>query len=116
MSFDQKSDAEILAIADPIMDNLMEASTNIDHDRHTSDFTDRLKSIATKEHLTKVCKKYQEEKGFFAEREFVSVIRRPGAVGIIWKQRFTQAEGDFIAEMLLVNQEGVYLVDHVMIW
>jgi hypothetical protein len=111
-----KSDAEILAIAEPIMDNLMEASTRIDHAGHIRDFTDRLKAIVTKDYLEKVCRKYQEEKGFFAERKFVALFRRPGAVAVVWTQRFTKAEGDFVAEMLLVERDSRFLVDHVMVW
>jgi hypothetical protein len=45
MTLDKKTDAEILRIVNPIMDNLMEASTKIDHVSHTRDFTDRLKAI-----------------------------------------------------------------------
>jgi hypothetical protein len=48
MRLEHMSDAEIFALADPIMDNLMEASTAIDHERHIRDFSDRLKSIVTK--------------------------------------------------------------------
>ena len=51
MMLANKSDMEILAIADPIMDNLMEGSTEIDHEKHTRDFTDRMKRIVTKEFL-----------------------------------------------------------------
>ncbi len=65
MNFESLSEKEILDIANPIMDNLMEASTDIDHKRHTRDFTERLKKIVTEEHLQKVCKNYQAEKGFF---------------------------------------------------
>lgn len=43
----EQSDREILAVADPIMDNLMEGSTAIDHEKHTRDFTDRMKRIVT---------------------------------------------------------------------
>ncbi len=39
MTLADKSDMEILAIADPIMDNLLEGSTEIDHEKHTRDFT-----------------------------------------------------------------------------
>ena len=48
MDLENKSDAEILAIADPIMDNLMEASTRIDHaaQRHTV-APDRKAQLAT---------------------------------------------------------------------
>jgi hypothetical protein len=112
----QKTDAEILAIANPIMDNLMEASTAIDHERQVADFTDRLKAIVTKEHLEKVCRQYQSEKGYFDDREIVTVFRRPHSVAIVWKQRFTKQAGEYVAEMVLVEKGSRYLVDHVMVF
>ena len=44
MTLSLASDAEILAIANPIMDNLMDASTHIDYDRHIRDFSPRLQA------------------------------------------------------------------------
>jgi hypothetical protein len=49
MDLMHESDEEILKVAGPIMDNLMAASTDIDHERHVRDFTERLKSLVTKE-------------------------------------------------------------------
>jgi hypothetical protein len=116
MKLEQKSDAEILAIAKPIMDNLMDASTAIDHDRHVVNFTDRLKAIVTKEHLEKVCRQYQSEEGYFGDREAVAIFRRPHSVAIVWKQRFTKQAGEYVAEMVLVENGSRYLVDHVMVF
>ncbi|MBX3349152.1 MAG: hypothetical protein KF747_10440 [Nitrospira sp.] len=115
MDLETKSDAEILAIADSIMDNLMEASTAIDHARHVQDFTDRLKAIVTKDYLERVCRQYQAEKGTFGARKLVAVFRRPGSVAIVWKQHFADSPGDYVAEMVLVQQGGRYLVDHVFV-
>ncbi len=72
MSFTTMTDNEILNIVEPIMDNLMNASTEINHEKHIRDFSDRLKSIVTNEHLEFVCTKYQKEKGLFSKRVFVS--------------------------------------------
>ena len=116
MSFTKMSEEEILDIADPIMDNLMDASTKIDHDRHIRDFSERMKSIVTKEYLERICKKYQEEKGYFSKREFVAVFKRPEGVAIVWKQWFTKQQGEFVAELLLVQKDGKYLVDHAMVF
>ena len=116
MDLSQKSDAEILSVANPIMDNLMDASTAIDYERHIRDFTDRLKSVLSKERLEWICQEYQSTKGFFAKREFVAVFRRPESVAVVWKQGFTKQPGDFVAEMVLVQQNGKYLVDHVMVF
>ena len=116
MNFEKMLNYEILDIANPIMDNLMESSTDIDHKRHVQDFTDRIKKITTKKYFQKVCEQYQEEKGFFAERKFVAIFRRPDSVALIWKQSFTKAKGEFVAELVLVHQDGKYLVDHVMVF
>ncbi|EKF75154.1 hypothetical protein A11A3_04220 [Alcanivorax hongdengensis A-11-3] len=116
MNFEKMSENEILAIATPIMDNLMEASTKIDHEAHIRDFTDRMKKIVTKEYLQKVCLQYQKEKGFFSERKPVAVFKRPDSAAIIWKQSFTKAKGEFVAEMVLVNQNGRFLCDHAMVF
>ena len=116
MDLSQKTDSEIMSIANPIMDNLMEASTAIDYERHIKDFTERLKSALSKERLEWICQDYQSKKGFFAKREFVAAFRRPESVAIVWQQTFTQQQGDFVAEMVLIQQDGRYLVDHVMVF
>lgn len=116
MDLATQSDAEILAVAGPIMDNLMDASTAVDYDRHVRDFTDRLKKRLGREQLEWICRDYQGTRGYFADREFVAVFRRPDSVAVVWRQRFTRQAGDFVAEMVLVHQDGRYLVDHVMVF
>lgn len=116
MNFEEMSEKEILEIANPIMDNLMDASTHIDHQRHTRDFTDRMKNIVTEDHLRKVCESYQSEKGYFSERNPVAVFKRPDSAAIVWKQSFTKARGEFVAEMVLVHQNGRFLCDHAMVF
>ncbi len=116
MNFEEMSEKEILYIATPIMDNLMDASSKIDHEAHIRDFTDRMKNIVTKDYLQNVCKKYQADKGFFSERQPVAVFKRPDSAAIVWKQTFTKAKGEFVAEMVLVHQNGKYLCDHAMVF
>ena len=116
MDLTNKSDAEILAVATPIMDNLMAASAAIDYERHIQDFTDRLKSCLSKAQLQRICADYKSVKGDFTDREFVATFRRPDSVAIVWKQRFTKQSGDFVAEMVLIQSDGRYLVDHVMVF
>jgi len=116
MNFEEMTDQEIIDVASPIMDNLMEASTEIDHARHVEDFTDRIKKICTEEYLQKVCERYQSKNGFFSDRELVAVFKRPDAAAIIWKQFYTKAKGEFVAEMLLVHNGDKFLVDHVMVF
>lgn len=114
MKLSTATDEEILAVANPIMDNLMQASTDIDHSRHVRDFTERLKAIVTPEHLEKVCRRYQAQWGLLDRREAVAVFRRQDSVAIVWKQWCTRTTDEFVAELVLIEEDGRYLVDHVV--
>ena len=116
MNLANLSDEEILKIANPIMDNLMQGSTEINLEKHTRDFTDRLNKIVTKDHLEKVCKRYQSEWGFFSEREYIAIFRRKNSVALVWKQKCTKTTDEFVAEMVLVHDGARYLVDHVLVF
>ncbi|MGQ7248833.1 hypothetical protein ACUN9Y_16035 [Halomonas sp. V046] len=116
MSFLEMSDDALWQIANPLMDHLMEASAQRDHGEHCRDFTERMKAIVTPEHLLRVCEAYQREKGHFTEREPVAVFKRADSVALVWRQRFSHADGDFVAEMVLVHRNGRYLVDHAMVF
>ena len=48
MNWLNMTDDEIMGIANPIMDNLMQTSTDNDHEKHVRDFCEHLKSIVTK--------------------------------------------------------------------
>ena len=116
MSFTQFSDEELWNIANPIMDNLMDGSAEINHTKHCRDFTQRLLDIVTPDYLESVCKKYQASKGFFSDRTPVAVFRRPESVAFVWTQHFAKAEGEHVAEMVLVHRDDRYLVDHVLVF
>lgn len=116
MGFRQLSDQALWDIANPLMDNLMQGSTDIDHARHTRDFTERMRKIVMPEYLERICKQYQAEKGFFTERIPVCVFKRPDSAAFVWKQGFSKVEGEYVAEMVLVYQDGRYRVDHAMVF
>lgn len=86
MDLIDKSDEEILRIASPIMDNLMEASTEIDYEKHILNHTERAKKTISKEDLEKMCRLYQTEFGVFTDREFMGIARHHNYINIVWKK------------------------------
>ena len=111
-----KSDDEVLQILNPIMDNLMDASTHIDYEKFIMDFSKRMKSLTTEESLNEICKDYQSKKGFFTAREFVFLFRREDSIAIIWKQNFSKVQGDFVAEAVFIEEDGKVVVDHAFVF
>lgn len=116
MDLARASDAAILAVVDPIMDNLMEASTASDYARHVRDFTPRLRDRLPQDAFECICKDYQAARGFFGARECMAIFRRPDSVAVIWRQAFTRVAGEYVAELVLVQDGDRYRVDHVMVF
>ena len=115
MNWLEMSEDEILNIANPIMDNLMQASTDIDHERHVRDFSQKLKKIVTKENLKQQCDEYQNELGYFSDRELMGIIRKDTDVRVFWKQWYTKSKNEFLAFIHLVENNGKLEVVNVSV-
>lgn len=110
MNWLEITEEEILNIVNPIMDNLMQASTDIDHEKHIKDFSKKMKEIVTKENLQKQCKEYQEKLGYFSNRELIGIVRKETDVRVFWKQWYTKSKNEFLAFIHLVEINGKYEV------
>jgi hypothetical protein len=44
------------------------------------------------------------------------VFKRPGAAAICLETAVHKGGGEFVAEMLLIEKDGAFLVDHVMVF
>ncbi|MCB1925937.1 MAG: hypothetical protein KDJ27_19755 [Gammaproteobacteria bacterium] len=115
MNWLEMSETEILDIANPIMDNLMTASTQVDHARHVQDFTDEMRAIVTPENLEAQCRAYQAELGYFTDREFAALFRKETDVAVFWKQKYTLSTGEHIAFLRLIEIDDRILVQNVSV-
>ena len=98
------------------MRNMMEGSTEINHAKHTRDFTERMRRIVTPEHLRWVCEDYQAKWGFFERSEFVVLFRRSDSVAVIWRQFCSRSADERVAEAVFVAEGDRILIDHAMVF
>ena len=113
MDFDKLTNEEILNIANPLMNNLMDGSSERNYQKHTRDFTKRLKAIVTEDNFLAQWK--DNRVGEFSKREFLSVIRKRDSIFVLWKQWFTDSHEEYLAEICIIENSGKLLVDHVWI-
>jgi len=78
------NEKEILDIVEPIMDNCLEGSNEANHQKHTRDFTDRMKNIVTPENLKTQLSHCP--RAYFIKRKFIHMFRRNKSIGVVWKQ------------------------------
>lgn len=115
MDLNSMTDTEILKVANPIMDNLMHASTNNDFDSHTRDFSDRIKQKFTHEELQKYREEYRTKWGDFTERDFVGLTKNGNTINVYWKQKFSDTDDEFLAVLTLSKKNEQYLVERAFV-
>lgn len=115
MALHEKTDNELIAIATPIMDNLMDGSTERDWAQHTRDFTDNARAGLPEAELMRQCDWYKSRHGDFTERELLGVTRHPDYVSVCWKQRVTKSTAEYLASLTLMEVDGEIRVPRVMV-
>ena len=113
MSFINMNEKKILDIVDPIMDNCLEGSNEANHQKHTRDFTDRMKNIVTPENLKKQLS--HSPRAYFTKRKFIYMFRRNKSIGVVWKQYISNSNDELMNQAIFVENNKKILIDHCII-
>lgn len=113
MSFINMNEKEILNIVEPIMDNCLEGSNEANHQKHTRDFTERMKNIITPENLKKQLS--QSPRAYFTKRKFIHIFRRNKSIGVVWKQSISTSNDELMNQTIFVEINKKILIDHCII-
>jgi len=105
-----KTDREILKIATPIMDNLMQATKETDHNKHIKDFCEKMKTSFTKEQFDQQCTDYQNNRGDVTKRHIVGIFKKRNDVRVLWKLWYSKSGNEFLAFIHLKEHEDNILV------
>ncbi len=107
MDLIQKSDKEILKIAIPLWENLITCSNAQDYFGFTKDFSARMLFGANEIELAKQWANNELITNLKHENEFLGCIRRDGHVTVLFKQKSTISEGDYLGRLVLGVEDGL---------
>ncbi len=108
------SDADIQRIAEPILADIVNGSNTMDWALFSKHMT---KQNATEEARANVEKQWKENKYLTSLSEspvFLGVIRKRDNVLVVWKQKSTAVEDEFLEKLYLQNINGE--IKQVGIW
>ena len=106
MSIVDKSDTEILSIADPIWQNLVKSSNIKDYGGFTKDFSSQMLYGANEVELGKQWANNKLLTSLSEKQEFLGCIRRAQFITILYKQRSNTIPGEFLGRLVLGLEDG----------
>jgi hypothetical protein len=111
MDFSDKSSEEILNIAEPIMNNIIEGSNDKDYGKTSKDFSSTMLSALSKKEFERQIEESIEKTGNIKkERKFISCIYRESGVTILWKGYYEKVKGEVLAQLTLDEENGTIKV------
>jgi len=96
-----KTDEEILKIANPIWDNLIKCSNNKDYSGFTRDFSAQMLYGANEVELGKQWSNNKLLTSLSNQKDFLGCLRRNNFVSVIFKQKSDTVSGDFLGRLVL---------------
>lgn len=109
------SDADILKIAEPMMDDVMLGVSRRDYRLHSTHFSVSLKSVLGSEEFLEACDQRERDWGLPEHRELITIFRKEKSFTLIWNQIYSQTHGQVIAMLTIAVKGGRYFVDYVLL-
>ena len=101
MNLLNKTDEEIIKIANPIWDNLVKASNQKNYREFTRDFSSQMLFGANEVELGKQWSNNKLLTSLSDKREVVGCLRRDSHVTVLYKQTSNSLPGDFLGRLVL---------------
>ena len=113
LEFCNLKNEQILSIVEPLMQNCLDGSNEDNYEKHTLNFTGRMKGIVTPDELKRQLS--SEPRIYFRERQFIELFRRVDSIAVVWKQRISSCDDELINQAIFKEEKGEILIDHCMI-
>ena len=101
MNLFEKTDEEILEIADPLWDNLVKSSNIKDYGGFTKDFSAKMLFGANEVEIGKQWTNNKLLTSLSKKRNFFGCLRRNNHVTVLYKQTSDEISGEFLGRLVL---------------
>jgi hypothetical protein len=106
MNINDKSDEEILEIAHPMWDELVQYSNKGQYGKFIRKFSYELLLGLNEVELGKQFARSELSRNLSEERDFLGLIRRGEHVTVLYRVRSTTKEGEWLGRMVLGYEKG----------
>ena len=110
MSLLDKSDEEIIKLADPMWSNLVKCSNIKDYGGFTRDFSSQMLYGANEVELGKQWANNKLLTSLSEKQEFLGTIRRNQFITVLYKQTSQTMPGEFLGRLVLGVEDGLVKV------
>lgn len=105
-----KTNEEVRAIAEPIVNSILEGFNADDYAKFSKDFDDTMKEALPNEKFLKTNKQMKGETGNYKSREYLGFLNKAQYAVVLWKGKFDKTSEDVLIKLVLSKRGDKYVV------
>ena len=105
-----KTDEEVRAIAEPILDNILEGFKTDDYVKYSRDLDDTLKETISENKFLETDRQIESSIGNYQSREYLGFLTKGQMTVVLWKGRFDKSVDDVLIKLVVSKRKDRYLV------
>ena len=105
-----ETNEEVAGIAEPVLDNILEAFETNDYVKYSRDFDDTLREAVSEKKFVEVDHYFQESLGDYQSREYLGFVVKGKMSVVLWKARYNKSEDDVLIKLVLSKRRNKHLV------
>ena len=104
------TDKEVRAVAEPMLDTILEGLKTGDYAVFSRDFGDAMKEALNEERFVKTRQQIQQGMGNYRSRKYLGFLNKGGYSIVLWKGRFDGTSDDILIKLVISKRGDRYLV------
>ncbi|MFH1093681.1 MAG: hypothetical protein V1739_05965 [Candidatus Omnitrophota bacterium] len=105
-----KTTQEIKAIADPLLDNILDGFKFDKYTTYCRDFDPALKVVGSRTKFFKVSRHIKSSLGNYLYREYMGSLLKGDMILVLWKGKFDNTKSDVLIKLVIKKQGWHYVV------
>ncbi|MBU4334227.1 MAG: DUF3887 domain-containing protein [Candidatus Omnitrophica bacterium] len=105
-----ETNKDVSGIAEPILENILEAFKENDYAQYSKDFDDTLKESVSERKFIETDEYFQDSLGDYQSREYLGFVVKGRMSIVLWKARYAKSEDDVVVKLVLSKRGDEYLV------
>jgi len=111
---DYLSNNQVKAVAEPMLDNIMNGLSFDKYLTYTKDFDPELKVLGARTKFFQVSRYMQNSLGKYLSREYLgSLHKKQGIIVVLWKAVFSKSKDDILIKLIITKNNKKYFVSGV---
>ena len=106
----EMTDEEITAVAEPILQNMLDTSYALDFERFIRDFSETYKKAVPEDKFREKTIELIESDGQCVARKLLGVLRKGKAALVVWSAKYDKTEDDTLIQLMITKEGERYVV------